>query len=309
MEQPQEKNRGCCRPWGLAACDTGSLTHADLDWSRPSMTEWSLPKQGPDGPASRLNPDGPCRITPINWLTALPPSNPSDFPLFRSVRFCGFSGPIISDNVLICDFHISAKLYFSYRWVEMDFNRCQPLCSRLFRVKTSTVSESDVWAWPTDRVAKISQSWRSGSQGGKPEVALSRNQTRHTVPIHPRCMLCSNIWVKMNKLNPISRSDKVRLLVNQSISLIFLRFIYFLSTTDCSFKLQWLSACVAVITSSFVNMSSLVWKFFQWQRRTMPLLFATHVQQGFREEEQRHQVLTQQILYLTWKVIIAAKLY
>ncbi len=141
MEQPQEKNRGCCRPWGLAACDTGPLTHADLDWSRPSTTEWSLPKQGPDGPASRLIPDrpkkkkhlpglpivwSPYRITPINWLTALPPSNPSDFPLFRSVCFCGFSGPIISDNVLICDFYISAKLYFSYRWVETAV--LSPLC-------------------------------------------------------------------------------------------------------------------------------------------------------------------------------------
>ncbi len=42
----------------------------------------------------------------------------------------------------------------------------------------------------------------------------------------------------INKWNPISRSDKVRMLVNQSISLIYL-----------SFKLQWLSACVALITS------------------------------------------------------------
>ncbi len=66
----------------------------------------------------------------------------------------------------------------------------------------------------------------------------------------------------MNKWNPISRSDKVRLLVNQSISLIYLRFISFPSASDCRFKLQWLSACVALITSSFVNMSSPVWKFF-----------------------------------------------
>ncbi len=28
----------------------------------------------------------------------------------------------------------------------------------------------------------------------------------------------------------------------------------------------------------------------------MPLLFATHVQQGFREEEKRHQVLAQNLL-------------
>ncbi len=36
---------------------------------------------------------------------------------------------------------------------------------------------------------------------------------------------------------------------------------------------------------------------------------ATHVQQGFQEKEKRHQVLTQKILFLTWKVVIAAKLY
>ncbi len=66
----------------------------------------------------------------------------------------------------------------------------------------------------------------------------------------------------INKWNPISRSDKVRLLVNQSISLIYLRFIRFPSASDCCFKLQWLSACVTLIMSSFVNMSSPVWKFF-----------------------------------------------
>ncbi len=31
----------------------------------------------------------------------------------------------------------------------------------------------------------------------------------------------------------------------------------------------------------------------------MPLLFATHVPQGFLEEEKRRQILTQEILYLT----------
>lgn len=66
----------------------------------------------------------------------------------------------------------------------------------------------------------------------------------------------------INKWNPITRSDKVRLLVNQSISLIYLRFIRFPSASDYSFKLQWLSACVALITSSSVNMSLPVWKFF-----------------------------------------------
>ncbi len=35
------------------------------------------------------------------------PSYPSDIFLFRSVRFCSFSGPIISFNVLICDFSTS----------------------------------------------------------------------------------------------------------------------------------------------------------------------------------------------------------
>ncbi len=65
----------------------------------------------------------------------------------------------------------------------------------------------------------------------------------------------------INKWNLISRSDKVRLLVNQSISLIYLRFICFPSSSDFCFKLQWLSACAALITSSFGNMSSPVWKF------------------------------------------------
>ncbi len=77
--------------------------------------------------------------------------------------------------------------------------------------------------------------------------------------------MCENYVIfiaPINKWNPISRSEKVCLLVNQSISLIYLKFIHFPSASDCSFKLQWLSACVALITSSFVNMSSLVWKFF-----------------------------------------------
>ncbi len=110
----------------------------------------------------------------------------------------------------------------------------------------------------------------------------------------------------VNKWIPISRYDKVRLLVNQSISLIYLRYIRFLSASDRSFKLQWLSGCVTLITSSFVNMSSPVWKFFSVAEDNA---IATHVQQGFQEKEKRHQVLTQQILFLTWKVIIAAKLY
>ncbi len=66
----------------------------------------------------------------------------------------------------------------------------------------------------------------------------------------------------INKWNAISRAGKVRLLVNQSISLIYLRFICFPSASDWRFKLQRLSVCVALITSSFVNMSSPVWKFF-----------------------------------------------
>ncbi len=59
----------------------------------------------------------------------------------------------------------------------------------------------------------------------------------------------------INKLNPITRSDKVRLPVNQSISLIYLRFIRFPSASDCSDS-------QLVSRSSFVNMSSPVWKFF-----------------------------------------------
>ncbi len=42
----------------------------------------------------------------------------------------------------------------------------------------------------------------------------------------------------INKRNPISRYNNVRLLVNQSISLIYLRFIRFPSASDCCFKLQ-----------------------------------------------------------------------
>ncbi len=42
----------------------------------------------------------------------------------------------------------------------------------------------------------------------------------------------------INKLNPISRSNKVRLLVNQSISLIYLRFIRFSTASDCNIKFE-----------------------------------------------------------------------
>ncbi len=43
-------------PWGLGACHTGPLTHANLAWSGPCTTKCSLHEQGPDGPASRLSP-------------------------------------------------------------------------------------------------------------------------------------------------------------------------------------------------------------------------------------------------------------
>ncbi len=114
---------------------------------------------------------------------------------------------------------------------------------------------------------------------------------------------CSNHWATgtlvmgenyvifiapINKWNPISRSDKVLLLANQSINLIYLRFILLPSASDSQLVSR-------SLLSSFVNMSSPVWKFVQ--RRTMPLLFATHVQQGFWEEEKSHQVLAQQILF------------
>ncbi len=42
----------------------------------------------------------------------------------------------------------------------------------------------------------------------------------------------------------MKKSDKVRLLVNQSISLIYLKFIRIPSASDCSFILQWLSALI-----------------------------------------------------------------
>ncbi len=116
----------------------------------------------------------------------------------------------------------------------------------------------------------------------------------------------------INKLNPISRSDKVWLLeiiqINQSI-----RFIW-----DSSAFREQVTAALNCSDSQLVSHSlhHHLWtclrrsgSFSRWQRRTMPLLFAMHVQQGFREKENRRQVLTQQILYLTWKVIIAAKLY
>ncbi len=113
----------------------------------------------------------------------------------------------------------------------------------------------------------------------------------------------------INKWNPIFRSDKVHLLRNQSINQSDLSEIHPLSeckwpALNCSD-----SQLVMLITSSFVNMSSPSGSFSWWQRRTRPLLFATHVQQGFREEEKMCQVLTQQIRYLTWKVVIATKMY
>ncbi len=66
----------------------------------------------------------------------------------------------------------------------------------------------------------------------------------------------------INKWNPISRPNKVRLLQNQSISLIYLRDSSSFRQQVTWFKFQWLSACVVLITSSFVNMSSPVCKFF-----------------------------------------------
>ncbi len=89
----------------------------------------------------------------------------------------------------------------------------------------------------------------------------------------------------INKWKLITRSDKVRLLVNQSISLIYLRFILFPSASDCNFKLQWL-----VSRSLHHHLWTCLCRsrsFSRWQRRTMPLLFPTHVQQGFREEEKK----------------------
>ncbi len=99
----------------------------------------------------------------------------------------------------------------------------------------------------------------------------------------------------INKCNPISRSDKVCLLVNQSISLIYLRFIRFLTAAlNCSD-----SACVALIMSSFLNMSSLVWKFFSVVEEDKAIAICNACSARIPTGGKRRQVLTQQILYLT----------
>ncbi len=81
----------------------------------------------------------------------------------------------------------------------------------------------------------------------------------------------------INKWNLISRSDKVRLLVNQSISLIYLRFICFPSASNS----QLVSRSLRHHLWTCLRRAG---SFSRWQRRTMLLLFATRVQQGFREE-------------------------
>ncbi len=78
-----------------------------------------------------------------------------------------------------------------------------------------------------------------------------------------------------------------------------MRFILFPSASDL-LSIAVTLACVALITSSFVNMSLPVWKFFSVaESRTMPLLFATHVQQGFRGGKKASSFnLTNQISHL-----------
>ncbi len=101
---------------------------------------------------------------------------------------------------------------------------------------------------------------------------------------------------QINKWNPISRLDKLRMPVNQSISLIYLRFIR-LPTADLN------------CSDSQLELRSLrhhLWTclhrsggFSRWQRRTMPLLFAMQVSKDFERRGKRCQVLTKQILCLT----------
>ncbi len=98
----------------------------------------------------------------------------------------------------------------------------------------------------------------------------------------------------INKWNLISRPDKVRLLRNQSInqSVWFIWEIHPLSDTKwpgLNFSDSQLVSC-SLLHRSWTCLRGSA-SFSLWQRRTMPLLFATHVQQGLREEEQRHQVL------------------
>ncbi len=94
----------------------------------------------------------------------------------------------------------------------------------------------------------------------------------------------------INKWNPISRPDKVRLLRNQSVWFIWE--IHPLSDTKwpgLNFSDSQLVSC-SLLHRSWTCLRGSA-SFSLWQRRTMPLLFAKHVQPGLREEEQRHQVL------------------
>ncbi len=97
--------------------------------------------------------------------------------------------------------------------------------------------------------------------------------------------------------------------IQSDLQCIYLRFIRFPSASDCSFKLQWLSAWVALITSSFVKMSLPVWKFFSVAEEDNAIAICNACSARIPRGGKKGVKLTQQFLYLTWKVVIVAKLY
>jgi len=104
----------------------------------------------------------------------------------------------------------------------------------------------------------------------------------------------------INKWNPISRSDKVLMLVNQSVWFIWDSSAFRVQVA--CFKLQWLSACVALIICEHV-------KCFSVAEEDNAIDICNACSARTPGGGKKRQDLTQHILYLTWKIIIAAKLY
>ncbi len=90
----------------------------------------------------------------------------------------------------------------------------------------------------------------------------------------------------INKWKLITRSDKVRLLVNQSISLIYLRFILFPSASDCNFKL-----CSDLCRAHYIIICEHVFAglevFLGGRGGQCHCYFQRMFSKGFREEEKK----------------------
>ncbi len=84
----------------------------------------------------------------------------------------------------------------------------------------------------------------------------------------------------INKLNPISRSDIVHLLVNQSISLICLKSVRFPSASYCS------------LCRTHYVMSSPVWKFFSVVEEDSAIAIGNTCSATIPRRGKRRQVLT-----------------